>query len=233
MDAAASVTGGRKYVERRALEMVVKQVSRPKLLYLATHGFSHPNPELVYEGNVTFFKLATASHQPGLDHALPYSPLARSLRPVENPLLRCGLALAGANRRALARDRLDVDDGILTGMEVTMLNLTGTNLVVLSACQTGVGDLQLGEGGMGLRRTFAMAGARRVLSSLWMVPDLQTQQLMTDFITRWGGGGSAVDAFRNAANLHNRTDSQSPRPCPSILLGCIHYDGRLAIKSAE
>ena len=71
-------------------------------------------------------------------------------------------------------------------------------MVVLSACQTGLGDVQQGEGVMGLRRVFLLAGARRVMATLWRVPDKQTQQLMTDFITRWQAGTPAVDALRQA-----------------------------------
>lgn len=113
-------------------------------------------------------------------------------------MLRCGLALAGANRREAMQGREDVDDGILTGMEIAGLDLWGTKLVVLSACQTGLGDVQQGEGVMGLRRAFLLAGARRVLATLWMVPDRETQLLMSDFINRWETGNSAVDALRES-----------------------------------
>ncbi len=194
---AAELIGGRKYVQRQALKGVVKRVSAPGVLYLATHGFFLPDqPQTPEKDTLSLATLTTRGTGfgtgPGMaDFAEPGSR-------IENPLLRCGLALAGANRREAAQDRDDVDDGILTGMEVAGLDLWGTKLVVLSACETGLGDVQVGEGVMGLRRAFFLAGARRVLSTLWMVPDRETQALMTDFITRWKAGTPGVDALRDA-----------------------------------
>ena len=191
--AAAELIGGRKYVRQQALKGVVKRVSAPDVLYLATHGFFLPDQQQMPETNA--LSLATFTNR-GVAFNGPRSTEPGSR--IENPLLRCGLALAGANRREAAQDHDDVDDGILTGMEVAGLDLWGTKLVVLSACETGLGDVQVGEGVMGLRRAFFLAGARRVLSTLWMVPDRETQALMTDFITRWKAGTPGVDALRDA-----------------------------------
>jgi CHAT domain-containing protein/tetratricopeptide (TPR) repeat protein len=94
-----------------------------------------------------------------------------------NPLLRSGLLLAGANARTSDRHR-SRDDGFLTAEEVAQLNLTGTQLVVLSACVSGLGDLESGEGVYGLRRAFQMAGARTVISALWPVDDRSTAEFM-------------------------------------------------------
>ena len=197
VEAAANLIGGRKYVRQQALKAVVRQVSAPEVLYLATHGFFLPDQQWTPEKDTLSLTTFT-TRGTGFGAGPGMADFAEPGPRIENPLLRCGLALAGANRREAAQGRNDVDDGILTGMEVAGLDLWGTRLVVLSACETGLGDVQVGEGVMGLRRAFFLAGARRVLSTLWMVPDKQTQELMTDFITRWKAGTPGVDALRDA-----------------------------------
>lgn len=96
--------------------------------------------------------------------------------PVDNPLLRSGLAFAGANEATTGRD-----DGILTALEAAQLNLWGTKLVTLSACDTGVGVVRNGEGVYGLRRAFFLAGAETLVMSLWPVSDLVTREIMTGY----------------------------------------------------
>jgi CHAT domain-containing protein len=91
-----------------------------------------------------------------------------------------------------------VSDGLLTALEAEDLDLWGTELVVLSACDTGRGEVQVGEGVLGLRRAFQQAGARTVLASLWKVPDVETEQLMTVFLRRWLGGGDKAESLRQA-----------------------------------
>jgi CHAT domain-containing protein len=101
-------------------------------------------------------------------------------------------------------------DGILTAEEVNSLELHGTRLVVLSACDTGLGDVAGGEGVLGLQRAFRVAGARRVLTSLWKVDDAATAALMEQFYTRvWQQGISEIEALRQA-QLHLLRD-------PSVL----------------
>jgi CHAT domain-containing protein len=111
--------------------------------------------------------------------------------------LRSGLALAGANhwrRRAGS----GLSDGLLTALEVQNLDLWGTELVVLSACETGLGKVEVGEGVLGLRRAFQNAGARTVLASLWQVPDRETELLMAAFFRRWLQGTPPARALRAA-----------------------------------
>jgi len=112
---------------------------------------------------------------PGNQTAEPY---LSEVSIVDNPLLRSGLFFAGSNLQGADSDRPGAEDGILTAEEVAGLNLDGTELVVLSACRTGIGDVMSGEGVYGLRRAFQMAGARTVISALWRVSDSATADLM-------------------------------------------------------
>lgn|SRR5574341_1374118 len=104
----------------------------------------------------------------------------------ENPLLLSGLFLAGANLHGEGSDSVNAEDGILTADEVSALNLEGTQMVVLSACETGLGEVKQGEGVYGLRRAFQMAGARTVISALWKVPDLITAETMGELYKQKG-----------------------------------------------
>jgi CHAT domain-containing protein len=114
----------------------------------------------------------------------------------ENPLLLSGLALAGANRRASAGP--EEDDGILTAEEVAGMDLSGVDWVVLSACDTGVGEFIAGEGMFGLQRAFQVAGARTVVTSLWPVEDEATRAWMRILYQERLKGASSAEAVRNA-----------------------------------
>lgn len=111
----------------------------------------------------------------------------------ENPLVRSGLALAGANRRELNPNE---DDGILTAMEASGLDLWGTKLVVLSACDTGIGEVKNGEGVYGLRRAFTLAGTESLVMSLWAVSDYATRELMTDYYKNLKNGIGRGESLR-------------------------------------
>jgi CHAT domain-containing protein/tetratricopeptide (TPR) repeat protein len=158
----------RVLVGRDASELTFKlEASRYRVLHLATHGFflgTSCDTGPVVRGTRAVGGLSTATRA----HPNQAAP--------ENPLLLAGLALAGANRRASAR--ADEDDGILTAEEVASLNLSGVQWAVLSACDTGLGEIKAGEGVFGLRRAFQIAGARTVIMSLWSVEDDSTRSWM-------------------------------------------------------
>jgi CHAT domain-containing protein/tetratricopeptide (TPR) repeat protein len=161
-----------EYCGDAAEERVLKELTEaPRILHIATHGYFCAGADT---------------------NSLPVS---------RNPLLKTGLAFAGANYIVdpdVSEIPFDPDDGILTGLEVSNLDLFGTELVVLSACETGIGDIRNGEGVFGLRRAFRHAGVRNMLASLWRVPDAQTSDVMTGFYRRWLGGSTKSGAFREA-----------------------------------
>jgi CHAT domain-containing protein len=164
-----------------ATENALKQVQSPRILHIATHGFfladvARPSPEANRGLGVV-----------AADGSLPQPTGV----PVENPLLRSGLALAGFNTRSSGRE-----DGVFTALEAAQLNLLGTQLVVLSACETGLGDVANGEGVYGLRRAFALAGAETQLMSLWQVSDFGTQSLMTRYYKKLMAGMGRSEALR-------------------------------------
>jgi CHAT domain-containing protein len=166
------------FTRARATEGRVKQFHGPRFLHIATHGFFLKDNEL----RAAALRNVTVS----LDQAtLPVG---------ENPLLRSGLALAGANLRRSGKN----DDGILTAAEVAQMDLRGTQLVVLSACETGLGDVHNGEGVYGLRRALVLAGAETQVASLWKVADDATKDLMVEYYGRLLKGEGRSAALREA-----------------------------------
>lgn len=171
---------------REASEVSVLGAGRPRVMHLATHGF--------FLNDQPRAAPSTRGAAP-LQESAPALTTAASPTRHENPLLRSGLALAGANHAGQASGG---DDGLLTALEVSGMSLHGTDLVTLSACETGRGDVQSGEGVFGLRRAFALSGARHLVMSLWPVGDEATAQQMRLFYRQYGGGARPAEALRAA-----------------------------------
>jgi CHAT domain-containing protein/Flp pilus assembly protein TadD len=167
----------------QASEEMLKSLGRdtvksPDILHIATHGFFFPDPE------------KRKDQRFGEENAFKWN---------ENPLFRSGLALAGANAAWSGQPAPgNIEDGIATAYEISHLNLSNTKLVVLSACESGLGDIKGSEGVYGLQRAFKMAGADYLLVSLWQVPDKETVEFMDLFYKSWLGGKTIHEAFAKA-----------------------------------
>ncbi len=188
----------RVYTQDRALEAIVKSVRRPRVLVLSTHGFFLENQHLQVPAARTSKLARGVLLLPSTELPLKLGIEAGSH--IENPLLRCGLVFAGANgATALPDDHAGPgDDCILTGLEILGLDLRGTEMVSLSACETSVGQVQSGEGVAGLRQAFHLAGAQNVLASAWKIPDQETATLMSAHFRNLADGADRVEALRNA-----------------------------------
>jgi CHAT domain-containing protein/tetratricopeptide (TPR) repeat protein len=179
------------YTGAQATEAIFKETLRPRVVVLSTHGFVLPDEdELADKSATTSLKTKPAQGR------------------ITNPLLRCGLVLAGANHASAGDRPAGSDDGILTGLEIVGTDLRGTELVVLSACETGLGELRSGEGVAGLRQAFQLAGARAVVSTLWQIPDQETSWLMTRFWETLATGLDEAEALRDAQLFVLREHSQ-------------------------
>jgi tetratricopeptide (TPR) repeat protein len=191
----ANRLGVSPWLDTTALEGRLKAACHsPWILHLATHGFflhdqqRDPNRE----GRGLDFDFGEFVGGPG-------GPGQLSGPMMENPMLRSGLALAGANTWLKAGNPPEeAEDGLLTAEDVTGLDLLATELVVLSACETGLGQVHVGEGVFGLRRAFVLAGAKTLVMSLWKVPDEPTRELMEDFYGRLLAGEGRAEALRQA-----------------------------------
>jgi CHAT domain-containing protein len=182
-----------------ATEESIKNIygkSSPDVIHIATHGFFFPDVSKNY--NRTGLKASGKSVIPGF-------------RSSDNPLMRSGLAFAGANHRwSGEKVPSGMDDGILTAYEVSNMYLQATQLVVLSACETGLGEIRGSEGVFGLQRSLRMAGAKNILMSLWQIPDYQTSELMGQFYEEWFSGKPIGEAFRLAQNYMKEKYPRQP-----------------------
>ncbi len=169
------------FLNTEATEDNIKKLSGPKapsILHLATHGY--------------FFAPLKRQQKPP-------RTLKDRIRTSSNPLIRSGLVFTGVNHTWKGGGRIpNLDDGVLTAYEISNLNLFNTNLVILSACETGLGDIYDTEGVFGLQRAFKMAGVQQLITSLWKIPDQQTQELMTTFYQFYLQSNNAATALYQA-----------------------------------
>ena len=169
-----------------SFKYLASQGKSPEIIHIATHGFFFPEKKITTSEMENVIFRGSISNEP----VFTYS---------ENPLFRSGILLAGASR---VWENLPpiagVEDGTLTAYEVSNINLSNTKLIVLSACETGLGDIKGSEGVFGLQRAFKMAGVQYIIMSLWQVPDYQTSELMKLFYTNYLNGMPIKDAFNEA-----------------------------------
>jgi CHAT domain-containing protein/Tfp pilus assembly protein PilF len=187
-----------------ALEDSLKQryalAVKPKLLAVMTHGFFLPDQPRRFADDA------------GARGGFAAMRRLSQLRNVENPMLRSGLVLAGANQ---LDESDDVDDGWLTAAEIAEMDFRGTDLVVLSACNSGSGRIQAGQAVAGLRSAILLAGANTMIGSLFPAPDRETRQLMHDFyeaLLSGQGKLSSLQAAREAMIARRRKEHGAAHP---------------------
>jgi len=165
-----------EYLQKEATEANLKSASGITVLHIATHGYFLPDVQR------TVWPIGVHT-----DYAK------------DNVLLRSGLMLSGAADADTHLSGLDnTNNGIVTSYEAMNLDLKGVRLVVLSACETGLGEVKEGEGVYGLQRAFLVAGAQSIIMSLWKVDDAATQALMNNFYTNWTATGDMQQSFKDA-----------------------------------
>jgi len=178
------------FLGENANELELKAVKSPRVLVLITHGF-------FLEG----------SQVEASKHTIALAPLDRQLAGeasasgIVNPFMSCGLLLAGCNSQASKekKERYTVDnDGVLTGLEILGMDLRGTELVFLGACDTGTGKIRANEGVASLRQSFQIAGARTVIATLWPVDHIETQRISINFFEHLREGQRPEAALRTA-----------------------------------
>ncbi len=168
----------RLVLQADATKEVVKQAQRPELLHIATHGYFLKDIQ----------KTTSGEDERGVEQN---RSLVLGTVSVDNPLLRSCLFFAGANRGG------EPNNGTLTALEMAQLDLWGTKLVVLSACDTGVGEVKTGDGVYGMRRALVLSGSAAQMISLWPVSDLGTRELMAEYYKRLKAGEGRSEALRH------------------------------------
>ena len=173
------------YKESEATEESIKQLdgrTTPYVLHLATHGFFFPDPKQEIPNDI-----------------FAEQGKSKIYKASDDPMMRSGLLLAGANNYwGKTTGNTTTEDGILTASEISNIDLSACQLVVLSACETGLGEVKGSEGVFGLQRAFKMAGVKNIIMSLWKVPDTQTAELFDIFYSECFAGKTIHEAFQSA-----------------------------------
>ncbi len=175
-----------------ATEAAVQSARHPSMLHLATHGYFLPDPEA--QAELAEPAGAEARGVGGLRPINQEPPLTRretnlwQKLQLQGPMQRSGIALAGANLTIADHSRAGGNDGLLTADEIMRMDLLGTRLVVISACESGLGDVSSGEGVYGLRRAFVVAGVHHLVMSLWSVDDKAAVTVMGDLYRNLAAG---------------------------------------------
>lgn len=194
-------------LEDKATRSALQGIHGPRILWLATHGYALSEEAASLELAKTLDLKANTFTASRMKIGM--------LASLKNPWSRCGLALASANKEGLSPIANAKDKGVITGAEIAGLDLFGTELVVLSACRTGVGSDPVGEAVLGLRKAFLFAGARSVVATLWDIPDRASAQLMVKFVEHHLRGVAKGEALCQAqremiASRRNQHDAAHP-----------------------
>jgi CHAT domain-containing protein len=175
------------FEDRNATEESIKSLdgrTTPFVLHIATHGFFFPDPVIEMSNDKLLFEVKS-----------------KVFKTSDDPMMRSGLVFSGANKTwGKPNAHQSGEDGILTASEISNLDLSACQLVVLSACETGLGEIKGSEGVFGLQRAFKMAGVKNIIMSLWKVPDAQTSELFQIFYEECFKGKTIHDAFKTAQN---------------------------------
>ena len=181
----------KNFQDKKALEGVLSTYKQQKIVHISTHGY--------------FLEKEKKEPQTmGIDNEWLNQKDRIKPAKIENPMLRSGLVFAGVNA-SLKEKR---EEGILTAEKVLGLDFKGTELVVLSACETGVGDINNGEGVFGLKRAFILSGAKSLVMSLWKVEAKATRDFMIDFYKLLQQGKAKAEALKQAkSNMKAKKDN--------------------------
>ena len=177
------------YLAENASETNIKKQESPRILHIATHGYFFPNVPMEKD-NTRFL---------GMDRQ----------QVIQDPMLRSGLLFTGANR-TLKGEETKGENGLLSAAEASLLDLRETELVVLSACETGKGEVKNSEGVYGLRKAFSDAGAKNIIMSLWKVDDKVTQEFMSRFYEIWLNEKTSIREAFNKTQLEIKAKYPEP-----------------------